>query len=182
MIRLRQALLKPLAFKVWVTDGDWPEPNTRKPYSALESEIAKDLRARLADLEDISNASTEGLSPGEREALVSRWDERIRHIRELCREVCAVLFIYSEKDDPNSGNGSNRQRIASFLHVSAPKRNQSRGLDILIDSPDRGGVVRRDIGATHPDIWLCGTEFRQICRTSGHSRRRSLRSSSTRPR
>jgi hypothetical protein len=150
--RLELTLRKVLAYKVWVVDGDWPAANIRKPYRELEAEIATDISARLADLDDVAASASESLSPEGRDALTKRWQERIAATQALCAEICSLMFIYSEKDDPADKAGAGRQRIARFFRRANCKPHGATELDILIHSLLAAVVVAGIGGAV--SAWL----------------------------
>jgi hypothetical protein len=115
-------LVKLLAFKTWVLDGVWPGAPVREPYEVLETELATEMNATLADLDAIASVSPQAMSSGERDALLKRWDDRMKVTEGLCGEICALLFIYSEKEDP--GERANvdpvRASIAAFFGRAGP--------------------------------------------------------------
>ena len=133
---LRKRLLKLIAFKVWVLDGVWPTAALREPYEVLEADFATDLSACLADLDDIASVSQEGMTSTERDALRKRWNDRMNATNELCGEICALLFIYSEKEDPSARNRADRvhRSIATFFGRATEGESTSPELDIAVKS------------------------------------------------
>ena len=130
--RFERHLLKLIAYKVWIIDGVWPSLPTREPYEKLEADLLVDLNACFADLDDIAAISPEGLSMPEREALLKRWDDRLRATQQLCGEICTLMFIYSEKEDPRSTRQADpaQSSIASFFERSISGRSAAPELDI----------------------------------------------------
>ena len=143
-------LLKLLAFKTWVLDGVWPATHIREPYDVLETDLATEMNANLADLDDLAAVSQAGMTSTERDTLRKRWNDRLKATDDLCGEICALLFIYSEKENPEAAKGPVepiRASIAAFFQRAsggrsgAPARH-SRQLDCL-GNADRGGLGLR---------------------------------------
>ena len=126
-------LVKLLAFKTWVLDGVWPGANTREPYEVLETELATEMNATLADLDDIASVSPQAMSSAERDTLRKRWNDRMKVTEELCGEICALLFIYSEKEEPAGRADVEpvRASIAAFFGRAGPPPPD---VDILLNS------------------------------------------------
>lgn len=128
-------LLKLLAYKVWVADGLWPSTETREPYELLEADFATDLSACYAELDSIA-ATPAGGSNADRDALRKRWSDRLRALEGLCGEVCTLMFIYSEKEDPDAKRPADplHRSIAGFFRKAVGERAKAPELDIAIRS------------------------------------------------
>lgn len=141
--RFERHLLKLIAYKVWIMDGVWPSLPTRAPYEALEAGLSVDLNACFADLDDIAAIPLEGLSMPERNALLKRWDDRLRATQELCGEICTLMFIYSEKEDPRLARPADpaQRSIAAFFERSSSGRSAAPELDIATLSLLAAGLI-----------------------------------------
>lgn len=129
-------LVKLLAFKTWVLDGVWPAAPVREPYEVLETELATEMNATLADLDDIASLSPQVMSSAERDTLRKRWNDRMKVTDALCGEICALLFIYSEKEEPAGRERAEpvRASIAAFFGRAHDGRSAAPELDILLNS------------------------------------------------
>ena len=129
-------LLKLLAYRAWVLDGIWPASKVREPYEVLETTFATEIAACFADLDDISSVSDEGMDSSDRAAHWKRWDVRIKATNDLSGEVCALLFIYYEKQHPAAGAKADplRRGISDFFERATAGRTTSPELDIAIKS------------------------------------------------
>ncbi len=133
---LERRLVKLIAYKVWVLDGIWPAPTIREPYDDIETEFTTEVNAHLADLDDISSVSQAGMTSAERDTLRKRWNDRLKVTEDLCGEICALLFIYSEKEDPATRSGVTpvRESISAFFDRANGGKSTAPELDILINS------------------------------------------------
>jgi hypothetical protein len=128
-------LVKLLAFKTWVLDGVWPAPTVRDPYEVLETHLATETNAALADLDDIASLSPQAMSAAERDTLLKRWNDRMKAAEELCGEICTLLFIYSEKQPLNGAVAEPvRASIAAFFARAHGGKSAAPELDILLNS------------------------------------------------
>ena len=129
-------LLKLVAYKVWVIDRIWPASKVREPYDVLEASFATDMAACLADLDVIAAVPLEGMTPADRLALCKRWEDRMNATIDLSGEVCALLFIYFEKQNPAGGASGDpiRRSISEFFERATAGRTTSPELDIAVRS------------------------------------------------
>ncbi len=95
------------------------------------------MNANLADFDDLAGASQAGMSSAERDTLRKRWNDRLKATEDLCSEICALLFIYSEKENPGASKGPVepiRASIAAFFRRASGGRSGAPELDILVNS------------------------------------------------
>jgi hypothetical protein len=145
--QIERMLLKLVAFRCWLLDDHWPTNQQR--FRKLEIELGKDVEALIQDLDALSEATeTEAAGPDggaaaddalagrqetirQFETLKLRWDRRVEVMRQLCGEVCALLFVYADRDRQDVVRPA---AVDDFFKRVLDSNDGSPDLDILINS------------------------------------------------
>jgi hypothetical protein len=141
--QLERMVLRLVAFRCWVLDNHWPTEQQR--FRALELEIGKDIDAAFEAFDEHAKSAEEAAAPASPDAdlahreeaarrlevLKRRWEKELEDVRDLCDEVCALMFVYADRERPDARRPA---AVDRFFKGALGRNDQCPHLDILINS------------------------------------------------
>ena len=143
--QLERVLLTFVAFRAWLLDDHWPKDQQR--FRPLELDLAKDVEALIQGFDDLAKAAEAETAPQEDgddaamarrqdvarqlETLKRRWDKELEAARELSSEICALMFVYADRERPDAPRPAPVDR---FFKRVLHRNEQCPHLDIMINS------------------------------------------------
>jgi hypothetical protein len=154
--RLREALVKIIAYRAWIVDHRvWPEESLRGRYARLEEEIEREIGSLDLELDILAAASrlqTQGGDDGKvvaellatgpgtgladaetrRRALEERWRGAVSEAETIAKHICALMMLYLERSSTMPQGDEAAESLARYLRrVREDERRAARDFDLI---------------------------------------------------